>query len=57
MGRLPEINCEFFITSVYPVHNAPVPLLTSPATVVVNDPRSCWPDVIQKKKIKKEANT
>jgi hypothetical protein len=39
-------------TSVYPVHNAPVapppPLLTSPATVVVNVPWSCWPDVIQK---------
>jgi hypothetical protein len=44
---------------VYPVHNAPVPppplLLTSPATVVVNAPRSCWPDVIQKKKDKKRS--
>jgi hypothetical protein len=29
----------------------------SSCTVVVNAPRSCWPDVIQKKKIKKEANT
>jgi hypothetical protein len=45
-------------TSVYPVHNAPVapppPLLTSLATVVVNALRSCWPDIIQKKKDKKK---
>jgi hypothetical protein len=52
-------NDGFIITNVYPVHNAPVapppPLLTSPATVVLNAPRSCWPDVIQKKKDKKRS--
>ncbi len=54
------------ITSVNPVHNAPVPpppprylLWTgsnlSSCTVVVNAPRSCWPNVIQKKKDKKRS--
>jgi hypothetical protein len=48
---------------VNPVHNAPVALACryllrtgsnlSSCTVVVNAPRSCWPDVIQKKKDKK----
>ncbi len=55
-------------TSGNPVHNAPVPppppLLTSDrkqplllhsCTVVVNAPRSCWPDVIPKKKDKKRS--
>jgi len=54
----------FTYTSVYPVHNAPVPppcylLWTgsnlSSCTVVVNAPRSCWPDMIQQKKDKKRS--
>jgi len=57
--------CEIIIISVNPVHNAPVPpprrylLRTrsnlSSCTIVVNAPRSCWPDVIQKKKDKKRS--